>query len=152
MLFDRLGWPWPVHECWAENSDDHETAADRMEATLRDRGYDGRGELIGIRPSEVPESIPTQGRRNPPQLRIELQAEDAHIIDAATTRLVRKLSGYGCRPVARPQPAEAQQDEDDFEHRTHQRAIEIWKANNDLLMSLTKLQLPEAVEISILQA
>jgi ribosomal protein S10 len=152
VLFDRLGWPWPVHDCWAENSDEHDAAADRMEATLRDRGYDGRGELIGLRPSEVPGSIPTQGRRNPPKLRIELQADDVHIIDSATKRLVMKLSRRGCRPVARPQPPEKQTDQDDFEHRTHRRAIEIWAATNDLLASLTKLPLPEAVEISIRQA
>jgi ribosomal protein S10 len=54
--------------------------------------------------------------------------------------------------VARPQPPEKQTDQDDFEHRTHRRAIEIWAATNDLLASLTKLQLPEAVEISIRQA
>lgn len=38
-LFDELGWPWPIHECWQRHKD---SLLHRVGAQLDDLGFDGR--------------------------------------------------------------------------------------------------------------
>lgn len=165
VLFDRLAWPWPVHDCWAERSrEERERAAAKLASDLRARGYRGDGRLVGIAPSSVPESIPPRGRTDPPALQIRLSGHDHELVDSAVRQIVRFIAERHSRPpVPFPLPVEVEVESpgegDDpsvngepFTQNVHRRAIDIWKAGPELVARLTQVQLPEAVDVSIRQA
>jgi hypothetical protein len=41
-LFDRLGWPWPLHSCWEEYRYERSRVLSAIETELRSGGFDGR--------------------------------------------------------------------------------------------------------------
>lgn len=157
MLFDALGWPWPIHSCWVEHSNDRSKAVQQMEDVLHSKGYEGQGELINIRPSQVPETIPSKGRRNPPELRIKLVARDPRTVDNTAEMVVEFITERHHRqPIAFPLPVrpEEKSDEEATGSATskHRRAIDVWAVTAELIEQLTQLGLPETVKISIQQA
>ena len=166
-LFETLGWPWPAHSCWHAHRAEQDRALLQTETDLRARGYQGRGHLIGVVPSAVPDAMPTQARRDPPALQIRLSGTDHQIVDGAVEQIIRFVSAHHHRtPVALPlpvgksemlaeeEPTEEEDEADDvpFTQHHHHRAIEVWEAGPNLVARLAQLQLPEAVEVSIRQS
>jgi ribosomal protein S10 len=153
VLFDSLGWPWPTHRCWEEHVGERDEAIRRTEDLLRSQGYDGNGELVNVRPSEAPETIPTKGRANPPDLRIKLSSTDHQVIDRATSRLVNTVSERHHRPpLAFPLPAVSESTEEEFTNVKHQRVIDVWSADSALIVRLDQMQLSDRVTVSFKQS
>lgn len=176
-LFDALSWPWPAHRCWHERSEERGQALRKLESDLRARGYQGEGRLIGLAPSTVPDSIPTEARPNPPALQIRLSGTDHQMVDQAVRQITRFVSKRQRRaPLAVPlpvgkkgapspedpgrqEPGSEEQAEDEgrsrgeqFTEHIHHRAIEMWEASPELIARLGQVQLPEAVDVTIRQA
>lgn len=172
-LFEDLSWPWPTHDCWHQQRDERDRALLKLESDLRAGGYQGRGRLINLAPSSIPDSIPPKGRKNPPVLQIRLSSTDHQMVDRAVRQITHFVSDRHPRtPVAVPLPVGKEttvderqggtkfQDEtvepssrdEPFTQHIHHRAIEMWTAGPKLVAQLGQVQLPEAVDVTVRQA
>ena len=168
-LFDDLSWPWPVHDCWHQHSDERDRALLKFESDLRAMGYQGHGRLINLAPLSIPDVIPPKGRKNPPVLQIRLSSTDHQMVDRAVHQITQFVSERRSQaPVAVPLPVEKKSDEavgtrqdetngrpdreQPFTQHVHHRAIEMWTAGPKLVAQLGQVQLPEAVDVTVRQA
>jgi hypothetical protein len=61
VLFDRLGWPWQVHDCWLEHREQQQQRITEFERFLANNGYSGQFRLPGG--SEIPRPEPKTARK-----------------------------------------------------------------------------------------
>jgi ribosomal protein S10 len=85
-------------------------------------------------------------------MRIELTSSDHHLIDKATQTIVRRVSKNGRKPVAMPMPVTSDTHDDGFVESEHRRVIDIWSASPELVQTLTHIQLPEGIQVTVTEA
>lgn len=97
------------------------------------------------------------------KVRIRLKAYEHRILDQAAEKIVSTANDHGAKQVVGPVPLPTEKQiitilravhkykdsREQFEIRTHKRLIEIVAPNTDTIDALTRLDLPNGVDIEI---
>lgn len=90
VLFEALGWPWPIHSCWQIHQDESQRriGLSQLETALEQSGYDG----IKFSPPDCP---PNPGERRAQPARIETEGDELPRRNGTRRRSVQAVRA-GC--------------------------------------------------------